>query len=176
MRCNRTISISSLIFIFFLACAAPKQLNTSHKEKLNIQNLRLPDSAREKIVFLGFDISVYDSGSEQYDIALKSIISAAGRLKEPAFGNDIPIERNYLYFQLEGNDGTKSEVVKLHHPLHMIYEHPGDNNTIEKTVIHSNKGELSVRFQWKSDYRFLSIYDVQRDSLTLKKIYYATLQ
>jgi hypothetical protein len=164
------------MFIFLMACAAPKQLNRSNKLKLNIENLQLPDSAMGKIVFLGFNISLRDSGSEKYDISLKSIISAGGRLKEPAFKNDIPIERNYLYFQLEGNDGTKSEMTKLHHPLYMIYEHPGgDNNTFEKTIIHSNKGELSVRFQWKSNYQYLSIYDVRRDSLTLKRIYHATL-
>jgi hypothetical protein len=165
-------------FLTIVACClgcTPRQ-NSQNKMARPIENLQLntDNQALNKIVFLTFEVTLLDSAQEEYGFRLINKTFSNGVLKKERSGAVEPTDRGFLYYTLEENN-TKAIFAKVPDPLEMQLEYPGENQAMEKKTFYRNKGEVTLRFQFEQNSKTISIFKVAHHSLTLKKVYYATL-
>lgn len=169
--------IMPVIFIL-LGCKSPNKLHQQSRDEVASQLHVLNDSyANEnKIVFLNFEITEIDSIREEYSFKLINKIYADGILKKSPFAVATSFEKNYLYCEISSAEKQRLDFVKTEDPLNKIYEYPGDDKGLGKQLIKAQKGNFSIRFQYNSNMKYLTIYKLGNNNYdTLKTLYHAVL-
>jgi hypothetical protein len=158
-----------------VCCHAPlKSQDRSFKPNEDL-NLNRNGEALDKIAFLTFEVTLTDSVKDEYQFKLVKTFFTNGSLKKGiATANEVK-EPRYLYYQIDGGSAKQEDYSKVPDPLKMVYEFPGENGALNKKTFVNKKGELIIRFQYEKTTKAISIFKMEPNTLTLKKVYNATL-
>lgn len=175
---KRTALLCSLIVILLSGCRTTNKPTSLKQNNSQVDRIGLSadKKADHKIVYLSFDISLTDSIYDEYSVKIKNKILAEGVLKKSVFRESLVIEKGYLYYELSPGDSSSSNrLQKIQNPLLKTYEYPGEDGTLNKQTFPSSRGVLTIRFQYENSLKSISIYKPDKNSISLKKIYYALL-
>lgn len=168
--------IFSAAFVTLILVGCNTIFQTAHyqqqiQEKLNLNK----QEAFNKIAFLTFSVSLEDSIKDIYEFKLKEAFFADGQLKKNAFNQRMAIEPYYFYFEVSDENKKSPGLIRIPNPLETAYEYVEETGSLNKKVVKKATGEVSLRFQYGSGSKYLSIYKPQLNSLKLKRIYHAML-
>lgn len=165
-----------LLSLVHQGCHSPSNIQ-KESNKLPAQQLNLDKSAAEnKIVFLTFEVSLVDSAQDSYSFLLKNKTFSEGLLKKSALTTSDPVQSGYLYYQLSSEPSAPKNLVKVQNPLQRTYEFPSEQTgSLEQRTLSNKTGNLTIRFQYQKELKYLTFYKPQTPTLTLKRVYYAEL-
>lgn len=159
----------------FWFCHSPLKSQNSNGVTSPGLALNKNGDALNKIVFLTFEVTLVDSVKDEYSFSLLHKNFSVGTLKKDLSLNDERKDDAYLYYGFEGAADKPNKQYKVLNPLVLTLEYPEDNGALNKKTVYKKKGELTIRFQYEQNLKSISIFKVKPGSLTLKKIYDATL-
>jgi hypothetical protein len=171
--------LSCLFVLLSLVHHGCHSLSNTQKagNELPAQQLNLDKSAAEnKIVFLTFEVSLVDSAQDSYSFLLKNKTFSEGLLKKSALTTSEPVRSGYLYYHLSSEPSAPKNLVKVQNPLQPTYEFTSEQmGSLERRTLSNKKGNLTIRFQYQKDLKYLTFYKPQTQTLTLKRIYHVEL-
>lgn len=159
----------------FWFCHSPLNSQRSTTGTGPLLELNKNGDALNKIVFLTYEVVLVDSAKDEYSFALVDKKFSPGTLKKDMSPSDEIKDPAYFYYEFGGAQDKPNKQYKVLNPLNLTLEYPEDNGALNKKTVYKKKGELTIRFQYEQSLKSLSIFKVKPSSLTLKKIYDATL-
>lgn len=141
-------------------------------DKLNISNR---ENAENKIIFLTLNVTVADSIQDTYNFKVVNTVLADGSLKKGSLPDQQVLEQNYFYCEIADENKKRQELIKVQNPLLKVYEYSPNKEVLEKIVFKNMTGDFTIRFQFNKNSKYLTIYKLQPDLRTLKKVYYAQI-
>ncbi|MHA4844815.1 hypothetical protein ACX0G7_11660 [Flavitalea antarctica] len=165
-----------LLSLIFHGCHSLSNVQKAPNE-LPAQQLNLDKNAAEnKIVFLTFEVSLVDSAQDVYSFRLKNKTFSEGLLKKSALTTSEPVQPGYLYYQLSSEPSTGKNLVKVQNPLQPTYEFTSEQSgSLDRRTLTNKRGDLTIRFQYQKELKYLTFYKPVPQTLTLKKVYHAEL-
>jgi len=155
-------------------CSAPQRIQKADALMISDQ-LNLSGNATNKILFLTFSVRQPDSTKEKYVFQLINKVFADGELKKNYFSQQ-PVIEPYAYYYAVSNDANdKEQLIKIADPLLMSLEYTEEDGVFRKIQVKKDSGQMTIRFQWSRYAKYISVYKPHPYSLTLEKIYNATL-
>lgn len=156
-------------------CSAPQRIRKADALISDQLNLNMNGNATNKIVFLTFSVRQPDSTRERFAFQLIDKVFADGELKKNLFSQQ-PVIEPYAYYYAVSNDANeKNQLIKIADPLLMSLEYTEEDGVFRKIQVKKDSGQITIRFQWNRDAKYISVYKPHPHSLTLEKIYNAVL-
>lgn len=155
-------------------CSAPQRIEKADALMISDQ-LNLNGNVTNKIVFLTFSVRQPDSTKERYAFQLINKVFADGELKKNLFSQQPVIEPYAYYYAVSNDTNEKDQLIKIADPLLMSFEYTEEDGVFRKIQVKKDSGQITIRFQWTPDVKYISVYKPHPRSLTLEKIYNATL-
>ena len=168
-------SIILLSLTCFWFCHSPLKSQRSGNAKTPLLELNKNGDALNKIVFLTYEVALVDSTKDEYSFVLVNKKFSEGSLKKDSAPLDEVKDPAYFYYEFAGAEDKPNKQYKVLNPLKLTLEYPEDNGALNKKTVYKKKGEFIIRFQYVQSLKSISIFKVKPSSLTLKKIYDATL-
>jgi hypothetical protein len=162
-----------LSILLFSGCRTAQQKGIRMSVVTDRLQLNVGES-ENKIIFLTYEVSLADSITDVYAFRFLKSTAVDGNLKNILSKEKQPFDPTYLYVQFDENEVLK-QYLKVHDPLKMQLEYPGENSSLEKRTFINKKGEITIRFLLTGKLKTISIFKVQPITLQLKKVYHASL-
>ena len=168
-------TVCRLLFIILLFSSCGTALQKGNQTAPSTDRININTGEGEnKIVFLTYEVTLADSIADVYALRLLQSTAVNGNLKNILSSEKSPFDPTYLYVQFDETEGLK-QYLKVHDPLKMQLEYPGENSSLEKRTFINKKGEITIRFPYFGRLKTISIFKVQPITLQLKRVYHASL-